>query len=971
MLAAAIVFSVGRPAHASETDESLADYTLASWSTKDGLPSNVIWAITQGPEGYLWLATEGGLVRFDGVRFVIWDSVGLVPLPKAPARSLHIARDSSLWVGFGGAGGVSRIHNGQLWNYGERDGIARGVVTSLAEDGQGVIHAGNNTGLYRFSGGRWDKVGPERGLPDSPVDSIYADRSGSFFVGTAAGISQRPAGSTRFQPIDAFDDFGRGFRGLSQDAAGRLWVTDSVVGFRKLGERKPPARGAQQGRGSRLLHDRHGNLWVATMGQGLWRVSGEAAASAPRIETARVLGTRSLFEDRDGNIWTGAGDGLIRLTKPQVTPVTNLGLVAGVEATPDGRVWVSTADELIRFSKVRGEWQSERQQLPHGDVKALHADEEGALWVATTSSLVRFVAGHPTTLPIPGNRPLHRINTIASEVGGDLWISDRDQGLFHWERGHPEGFHLVPGLGNIRVTSTYVDRSGRLWFSSTAGRLGVIDRDGKVQTFGPQDGLGAGPYNAIHEDRRHVLWVGGSEGLNRLVNGRFQRVNVASRFRNFVQAIVEDDDGDLWLGTGAGIAWVRRNELEKSATLPSAETQFTLYDGADGSAGLPVGFGSRSAIHARDGTLWFVTGRGLTIVDPRSLKTGRAPAKVKIEEANADDQTLSPAAEARLPPRTARLQIDYTALELTSPQKIRFRYRLEGFDADWIDAGSRRQALYTHLPPRKYRFHVVASHSDGSWNEPGAVWDFSIRPMFYQTSWFVALCVLALSLGTWAAWQLHVRHIRREFALVLGERVRLSREIHDTMLQSLVGVALQCDAVSNSLDTPSAARDQLVRIRKHVEDFIREARQSIWNLRSPALERSDLAAALRESGKRATDGRPVGFDLHVSGAPYRSAPGVEEQLLRIGQEAVLNAVQHAQADRVRVELEYGDESLVLRVSDNGHGFDPAFAADEPEGHYGLVSMKERAEQIGGRFNLATSADAGTVVETVVPLPPHG
>jgi signal transduction histidine kinase len=321
-----------------------------------------------------------------------------------------------------------------------------------------------------------------------------------------------------------------------------------------------------------------------------------------------------------------------------------------------------------------------------------------------------------------------------------------------------------------------------------------------------------------------------------------------------------------------------------------------------------------------------------------------------------------------LPARTSRLQIEYATLNLTTPLKTRFRYRLDGFDADWIDAGARRQAPYTNLPPRRYRFLVQADNSEGTWGSPAEL-DFSIAPVFYQTRWFALVGVVALGAMIWAAWGIRLRRVHKEFALILGERVRLSREIHDTLLQSLVGIALQCDAIAADVDDASStgARGQLVRMRKQVEEYIREARQSIWDLRSAKLERRDLAAALREIGERATLGTSIQFEFAVTGVPDHCSTKVEEQLLRIGQEAVLNAIRHAQASRVRMELRYENGSVVLHVSDDGRGFDPERAIDTAGGHYGLTTMKERAAALGAMLRIDSGRGRGTAVETVVPL----
>jgi signal transduction histidine kinase len=362
--------------------------------------------------------------------------------------------------------------------------------------------------------------------------------------------------------------------------------------------------------------------------------------------------------------------------------------------------------------------------------------------------------------------------------------------------------------------------------------------------------------------------------------------------------------------------------------------------------------------------MWFVTSRGISVADPRRLSALRPAPLVAIDQVRADDVAVY---GSELRPGTSKLEIDYTAPELTSPLKTRFRYRLEGFDADWIDAGTRREALYTNLAPRDYHFRVAVSQDDGRWSETEATWAFTLAPRFYQTWWFYLVASLAAVAITWASWQVRVRQLRRQFALVLGERVRLSRELHDTLLQSLVGVALEFDAVSKSLEgSPAAARDRVIKIREQVEEYIREARRSIWSLRSPALDTGDLIDALEDSAARAVAGRPMAFTFDQTGERRRLPSNVEHQLLRIGQEALLNAARHSGATAITMRLAYEPDSVALTVSDNGRGFDPERHAERTTDHYGLTTMHERAQQVGGRLAIVSAPSTGTTVTAAVP-----
>jgi signal transduction histidine kinase len=321
-----------------------------------------------------------------------------------------------------------------------------------------------------------------------------------------------------------------------------------------------------------------------------------------------------------------------------------------------------------------------------------------------------------------------------------------------------------------------------------------------------------------------------------------------------------------------------------------------------------------------------------------------------------------------MPARTSRLEIKYRALSLTAAERIQFRYMLEGFDANWVNGGSARQASYSNLRPGRYRFRVGAGKGDGVWSDPPAVWDFSLQPAFYQTPWFYAASAICALLALFVAWQLRQHQIQRQFALVIEERARVAREIHDTLLQSLVGLTLQLDTLSSQWESaPTLVKQQLTRMRRQVSRYIRETRRSIWDLRSPMLETRDLGTALREAGENLTAGSDVRFEYGTRGGPARLAPRVDEQLLRIGQEAISNAVHHGQATVVRMELEFDSAAVCLRVVDDGCGFDRASVEGELEQHLGLRSMEERALRIGARFRIVSRPGAGTTIEATVPF----
>ena len=983
---------------AIDLNDVLVDYTLTTWGLKDGLPSSVVWAIAQDKEGYLWLGTDEGPVRFDGARFIPWEPLGPTLLPKAPVRAICATRDGSIWFGLGNTGGVSRLSDGQLRNYGASDGLPDGAaVTVLLADPAQTVWAGTSVGLFVFSGDRWQRSG--RGLPAGAVNAIYVDRAGRFLVGMDSGLFRRR------QPHDdnAFERVGveEIVRGIAEDAHGTMWVTDPFIGFRRADERRTATHYGQQGRGNRLLVDSSGNLWVGAARQGLWRVRFEngnstsvnAGAQAPALRSAgartparRSLGVvpivekttalvgfsddgvTSLLQDSEGNIWAGTLDGLNRLTPHRITPVTDVGLVSGVEVTTDGAVWVGAADAVIKFAQGLLHLRRPAETLP-GVVSAMHASPDGGLWAAVGSTLFRFDRGTRTAVHLPGVTPPQRITAITSDTQGRLWLSDADQGLVRWDGTRLTPVALPTDLGQSRLVAAETDRTRRMWLAFANGRVATVARDGTITTYGREHGLDAGGSRLIYEDDEGTIWLGGTEGLSRFADGRFVTLNAANGFpTESLTAVVEDDAGTFWLGTeGAGIVRIARAELDRALANASYRPRYRVFDKFDGFAGTPRWFGNRAAVRTKDGRLWFLAGRGVTVIDPHTLPTGPAPpVRVRIEGVVADDRRIPVVPRLTLPARTTRLQIDYAVLDLTSPRRTHFRYKLAGFDRDWIDAGSRRQAFYTNLPPREYEFRAMASNDDGTWSEAAGVWAFAIQPAFYQTSWFLAAGILGIAAIIGGVWRLHVRRVRSQFALLIGERARLSREIHDTLLQGLYGVALRCEAITKAVESSAPWLQQhFLQMRKDVQEYIHEARQSIQDLRSPRLFDRDLTGALRDFGERVTVGTPIKFELAVHGVPRGIAANVDQQLLRIAQEAVVNAVRHAEPHGVRVELCYDAAAVTLRVCDDGRGFDPRILR-EGEGHYGLVGMKERAASVGGTLHISSHDGRGAQVEAVVP-----
>jgi signal transduction histidine kinase len=631
----------------------------------------------------------------------------------------------------------------------------------------------------------------------------------------------------------------------------------------------------------------------------------------------------------------------------------------------DGSLWVGADNGLYRF--LGSEWRryGPSDGVAGAAITALHSDIHNTLWVATEhGGVVRFDGKRFSPLPVPGLNELRRILALTVDDRGAVWLSDNDRGVFRLQEGRLIDLNLVPQIGRRLARFAHTDRAGRVWLGFFDGSLIVYEGD-SFRLFTSNDGFINGNVTAFYEDRSGIVWIGTSSGLSRFDGSRFVHLTQKNGLPLLnVIAILEDRVGDLWLGVISGLVHLARSEVDKVAASSSHWVRHTFYDMSDGLRGVPMYLGAHPMVSSSDGTLWFVTSSGLAVVNPSTLDGKSLPPPVVIEDVIADGHVLD-RSSAALPPRTSRVELGYTALTLAAPHKVRFRYRLDGFDADWVDAGNRRRTFYTNLEPGKYVFHVAASN-DGMWGKSDATWAFSIAPAFYQTGWFYLASTMVLVLTLGAIWQLRLRHIRREFSLVVAERTRVGREIHDTLLQSLVGVALQFDELSSQIEaTPRLAKEHVGRLREQVEFYIREARHSIWNLRSPTLDRRDLASALRERAESLVASTAIRLEFAVTGVSKPLSATVEEQLLRIGQEAVSNAVRHSHAREVRIELSYEHDSVRLRVVDDGCGFDRT-QADQVGAHCGLLSMQERAAHIAARFTIESAPGQGTAIEIVGP-----
>jgi signal transduction histidine kinase/ligand-binding sensor domain-containing protein len=952
------------PAVALEPGSTMTEFTIASWGLDDGLPATRIWSIAEDAAGYLWIGTDAGLVRFDGAAFRLWSPVEGPAIPKGAVIEVLSASDGSIWVGQGPAGdGVSRISAARAHNYGRAD-LGDSAISFLLEDDKGTLWTGNADGLFHLQEGRWVRVPPAAGIPRGAVHSAFEDSRRNLWIGTSNGVALRKNGASAFHLVDAHAQLVQGF---AEDAAGVIWVTDPVRGVRSYTDDKSLGSDLT-GTGTHVVRDRRGHLWVATLDRGLWRVRpDERAVEISAISAATnwpndVL--RALHEDRHGNVWVGADSGLYRLTPRRVATLTDVGRSRVMASTPDGSTWIGTAGDLLRVRSGSMTAYGPGRGLPESGITALSVDRAGTLWIATSHRVLRFENERLVPIEFSVSPPLSDIRAIGATSGGVLWVYDDAEGLFIWEGNQLHRVKSPPELASRRVRCLYVDRGDAVWLSFTGGNVLVVAPDGTSQLHHLPDSHAL--VNTIYEDSQGAVWLGGTQGVSRFTKDGVVTVGQDRLPGYAVFSILQDDARNLWLAGALGVARMTQQEFESAAALPNYQPRYTLYDASDGLAGMPVWFGTPSAVRTA-GELWFVTTGGVTVIDALRRHAESAAPDVQIDNLAANGRRVVLSTQLEFPPDVRNVMFEYSVPTLTAPTKVTFRHRLSGIDADWIDAGSRREVSYANLTPGSYRFDVVAVSSDHAWSESSASLVFSIRPMFYQTAWFYGACLVTLALMSWLVWRMRVRQLRRQFSVIVAERVRMSREIHDTLLQGMVAVALQLDVLAAM--APASAQPlggNLVRLRKLVEGYIRETRDAIFDLRAPHSD-GDLVKLLEATGSRIVAGTTVQFDVGVHGTPRPLVASVGRQLLQVAREAITNAVRHAQPRRIHVELQYRSDAILLRVADDGQGFDLHDVAQKANGHFGLLTMRERVQQIGGAIEVRSSPGIGTYVEAIIPM----
>jgi len=964
----------GLPAFALDPRKTLTQYSHTLWTQQHGLPQDTIRAIAQTADGYLWLGTDEGLARFDGYEFVNFSKAN-GDLPANSITALAATGDGSLWIGT--SNGLAQYRERRFHTFTVKQGLPDNAVTALYSDHAGTLWLVAGLYLSRYQNGQFTNYRPETDIPVTSVRAVCEDQNHDLWVAGLSRVVKMSGGRfvTMMEPAVL-----EGMLMLSMifDRDGNLWIAGNHGLIERMAgggiRRYTQQDGLPDPTVRAVWQDRDGNIWVGTS-NGLARLDRTGFTTSQGAGRAREQ-VRCLFEDREGNLWIGSNSGLARLRSDVFTVYGEAEGLPGDEPNTvfqdrSGRVWVGFHDGgLMLFSGGARRVYTTRDGLPDNDILQIRQARNGDLLISTRVGLARMDGAHFRNYTPPDPQGRKGLFDAMEDRQGRLWLA-APGGLAEL-RGSQLSTVVPGGLLLIDFVVTLCEgRDGAIWAGTYGKGLWRIQGTER-KLFTTADGLSSDEIRSMYEDAGGTLWIGTfGGGLNAFRNGKFMHYGASDGLLSDNVAEVSDDGESLWLSTTRGISRISKSQLRdfsehrRSALDPE---NFGVEDGLRSAQCAPAypkaGGGTRTA----DGRLWFTTSRGLAVLDPLARKQTPLAPSVHLVEMTANGGPVDLSRPARLAPASERLQIRYTGIYLGAPERVQYSYQLQGLDKKWVPAAGRRVINYNNLSHGPYRFIVRAGLPGGPASE--GAYQFEVLPRYYETAWFRLLCVAAVAAAAWAVYRLRLRQIRSRFALVLEERARLAREIHDTLAQGFVGISSQLDAVAMCMpDEKSSARKYLDLARRMARHSLTEARRSVMDLRASALDGQDLATAIQSGTRLWTAGSGVKVDVVVDEGTPGELPGeMEQHLLRIAQEAVTNVLKHAGARRIWVKLHTEARKLYLRIVDDGRGFEHEDVFQSRGGHFGLIGMRERAERLGGELHLSSHPGEGTEVEVMVPLP---
>ena len=961
-------------------EKVLGRYQQRVWRDQDGLPQNSVTAMAQTRDGYLWLGTEEGAVRFDGVRFTIFDRNNTPAMGSGNISALLEDHAGNLWMGTNG-GGVTRLRGTRFTNYTSRDGLSSDIALCLAEDRAGNIWIGTDGGgLDLFRGGRFTAYTTREGLPDNHVWAIAEDAKGELWVGTANGLARLKDG--RFTVYTTRDGLAHNHvRTLVWSRSGDLWIGTNGGGLCRFKDGYFTAYGAAEGlpndRIYTMLEDREGSLWVGTFYGGIYRLTDGRFSVYAAQQGLPTNFVRAMYQDRQGNFWIGPDTGgLIELKDGRFTVLTTAdGLyhdyARAVYEDSVGNLWVAALEAMNRIKDGKITVFTAKDGLAPDPILAIGEDRGGNIWAGTYGGGVRkFKDGRFIAYTTREGLSDDQVYSLLGDRAGNVWIGTR-AGLDRFRDGHFTALTTKDGLSSDQISSLYEDRTGALWVGTRNAGMNRF-KDKKFTTWTTKNGLGANHVYCFYEDREGTLWIGTLEGgLSRFKDGKIKTITTYDGlYDDTVYKILEDNADDFWMSCNKGIYRVSRRELNDFADGRIAAVISFSYGVADGMLSRECNAASPGGSKTRDGHLWFPTNKGVVGIDPQ--RRNREPPQVKIETVRLDGEPLALNQPLQIEPGQENLEIDYTALSWERPEQIRFKYQLGGLDHDWVEAGTRRTAYYSHLPPGTYTFRVTADNGEGVWSTEGKSLNLRVLPPFYRTRWFLVSCALAILAAVYGAFALRIAQLKNRqraqenFSRQLmetqeNERRRIATELHDGLGQTLAVIKNSAAfGVQMANDLPSA-HEQLQQIKEQSAQAIAEVREIAYGLRPHLLEQFGLTNAINALLDKVAQSGALKVRPEIDNIDGTFSPDAEMSVYRVLQECVTNTLKHAKATELDVSLRRDSLSVRLEVRDNGRGIAASEADKNGSVGFGLTGMHERVRLLGGKIDVHSKMYEGTAI----------
>jgi signal transduction histidine kinase/ligand-binding sensor domain-containing protein len=970
-----------------------AQYRFDRWTTDNGLPQNTVSQIVQTSDGYLWFTTLDGLVRFDGVRFTVFNKSNSKNLPSNRFINLFAEADDTLWISTE-EHGLVRFRHGEFQNFTTADGLPFNSNSEVRINLDGNIYARNASSLARFDGTRFSlvKSGPEANRSKwfyAPSGAFWEIDENSLSVvrnGEKSVFALSPGLKTEFHPNYNFIYLVN----LFEDRDGALWIAtnnaeseyDSGKLFKFAGGKfeQITADGMPKSLAYKMVQDRHGNLWIGTRSDGACRLAQNRFTCYNAKNQLDANAVQGIFLDREGTLWLSSdGGGLYRVGEQFITSLSTKEGLAKKNVYPiyedrEGAIWIGSSGGLARYKDGKITNYGSKEGLIASEIQSLFEDREGRLWIGGFNGFYYLKDGNflgwrelMTSLGFPPTFDIHQ------DRRGILWFATTI-GLIRYDGSSFKKFTTDDGLPGNSVKIILENDDGTFWLGTQSGL--ALMKDDKFTVYTDKDGLVGNYIRSLYKDETGTLWIGTYDsGLSRFKDGKFTNYTIENGLAsNGVFQILEDARRNFWISSNQGIYRVNRDELNEFAEGRRQFVTSTLYGKSDGMLTTEAnGGGQPAGLKTKDGRLWFPTQDGVAVIDPEAFKVNPLPPPVVIENARIDNQKIGGLTNGiEMLPGQENLEIDYTGLSFIRPEQVRFRYRLEGFDEKWTEAGSRRTAFFPHLAPGEYTFQVIAANSDNVWNDQGAKIYIIVKPPFYRRWWFIGLTVLLATGIVFTLYRRRVSQLEKERAaqqafsrqLIASqekERKRIAAELHDSLGQRLVVIKNLALMFLNAKNGGAAAEsEQIEAISSEASQAIGEVKEISYNLRPYQLDRIGLTKAIEAIVRSAQAASEIEFSSEIDDIDDYFPRETEINFYRIVQECVNNLVKHSQAAAAIVKIRRSGDNLILDINDNGKGFTPN-QTESKTGGFGLIGIVERVELFGGRVEIKSAPGQGTEI----------